>query len=177
MFKFEGKSPAEQFSNLVKIWLLFMIVTFGGCAAGWHLDTPYTEKTSHNATLEVAYSYQGSCDKYHKCIEKWKGRFKVEDGQRYDRDIDGFFYHRFVDEGRQPMAAYITLSKNDMGVETPGWIKFLMFLGVLSVMAAIAGGLGLLFGSIDVEYEQREWEREQEQKERDAKWTAKWGNM
>lgn len=60
MFKFEGKSPAEQFSNLVKIWLLFMIVTFG---------------------------------------------------------------------------------------------------------------------SIDVEYEQREWEREQEQKERDAKWTAKWGNM
>ena len=75
------------------------------------------------------------------------------------------------------MAAYITLSKNDMGVETPGWIKFLMFLGVLSVMAAIAGGLGLLFGSIDVEYEQREWEREQEQKERDAKWTAKWGNM
>lgn len=75
------------------------------------------------------------------------------------------------------MAAYITLSKNDMGVETPGWIKFLMFLGVLSVMAAIAGGLGLLFGSIDVEYKQREWEREQEQKERDAKWTAKWGNM
>jgi hypothetical protein len=170
MFKFEGKSPAEQFANLVKIWLLLLVVTFGSCAAGFKLDAPYTEDVSHNATLEVAYSYQGSCDKYHNCVEKWKGRFKAEDGQRYDREIDGFFYHNFVDKGRQPMPAYITLNKNDQGVETPVWIKFLMSLGILGGFIFIAGGFGLMLGSVDVEYEQRQWEREQESRERNAKW-------
>lgn len=170
MFKFKGKSPAEQFANAVKIWLLVVVVTFGGCTVGFKLDEPYTVDTSHNATLEVAYSYQGSCDKYHVCKEKWKGRFKTEDGQRYDREIDGFFYHNFVDKGRQPMAAYLTLNKNDQGIETPGFIKFLMFLGVIGGFVFLAGGLCLLLTSIEVEYEQGKWERAQESRERNARW-------
>lgn len=170
MFKFEGKSPAEQFANLVKIWLLLLVVTFGSCAAGLKLDAPYTEKTSHNATLELAYSSMQKCGKTASC-EEFMGRFKLEeDGKMYDREIDGFFYHSFVDKGRQPMPAYITLSQNQKGVETPGWIQFLTFMGVIGAMLFIAGGMGLLFGSIDVEYEQRDWERKQEQKERDANW-------
>jgi hypothetical protein len=166
MFKFEGKSPMEKYMNLVKIWALLLVVTFGGCAVGVKLDAPYTEKTSHNATLELAYSTMQKCGKHDSC-EEFKGRFKLEeDGKMYDRDIDGFFYHRFVDEGRKPMAAYITLSPNDKGVETPTFTKFLMFLGVISGFTFLAGGLCLLLGSVDAEYEQRDWEREQERNRR-----------
>jgi hypothetical protein len=168
MFKFEGKSPWQQFINCVKIWLLLLVVTMGSCGTGFTLDAPYTEKTSYNATLEVAYKYSGGCNKHgDSCVEKYKGRFKAEDGQRYDRDIDGFFYHRFVDEGRKEMPAYLTLSKNDMGVDTPGWIQFLMFCGVLCGMIFVAGGLGLLIAFDDAEYAQKDWEREQERKRRE----------
>lgn len=164
------KSPMEKYWVTFKVWALLCVLTFGGCAAGFKLDEPYTEKTSHNATLELAYSSMQKCGKHDSC-EEFKGRFKLsEDGKMYDRAIDGFFYHSFVDGGRKPMAAYITLSKNDKGIETPGYIQFLMFLGILGVLIAIAGGMGLLFGHIDVEYEQREWEREQERKERDKQW-------
>lgn len=161
-------SPKEVFSYILKVWLVLCVLTFGSCSAGFYLDQPYTEKTSHNASLEVAYSTMGRCDKYGSCTEVYKGRLKTEDGQRYDREIDGFFYHRFVDEGRKPMDAYITLSANDQGVETPGWIEFLMFMGVPFAMIFIAGGLGLLFN--DTEYEQREWERKKEREVREFKW-------
>lgn len=170
MFKFEGKSPAEQFANIVKIWLLLCVVTFGGCAAGFHFDKPYTESTSHNATLEQAYSSMQGCGK-HKSCEEFMGRFKLEeDGKMYNREIDGFFYHSFVDKGRQPMAAYITLNKNDKGVETPLWIRLLMFNGALCAFIFLGGGLCLLFGGIDVEYEQRKWDEAKEREERNVKW-------
>jgi hypothetical protein len=165
MFSFEGKSPWAQYMNCVKIWLLLTVITFGGCVAGFKLDAPYTEDTSHNATLEVAYIYNANCNKHgDHCVEKYKGRFMADDGKRYDRDIDGFFYHSFVDKGRQEMPAYITLSKNDMGIGTPGWIQFLMFCGVLCGFIFVAGGICLMLGSVDAEYAQKDWEREQERK-------------
>jgi hypothetical protein len=177
MFKFKGKSPQEQFSNLVKIWFLVVAVTLCGAIAGFKLDAPYTEKTSHNATLELAYSSMQNCGhKGRSSCEEFMGRFKADDGKMYDREIDGFFYHRFVDGGRKPMDAYLTLSLNQQGVESPGYIKFLMSMSVLFGFMFIGGGLGLLFGGIDVEYEQRRWEREQEAREREERFQAKWGN-
>lgn len=170
MFKFAGKSPMQQYMNLVKIWALLLVVTFGGCAAGFHLDEPYSAKTSHNATLELAYSTMQKCGKHNSC-EEFKGRFKLEeDGKMYERDIDGFFYHRFVDEGRKPMAAYITLSPNDKGIETPGFTKFLMFLGVIGGFTFLAGGLCLLLGSIDAEYAEKDYQQAQEYKERNRRY-------
>jgi hypothetical protein len=96
------------------------------------------------------------------------GRFKADDGKYYDREIDGFFYHRFVDEGRKPMDAYITLNKNQMGIDTPVWILVLQFMAIPFTLIFIAGGLGLLFS--ETGYEQREWERKKEREARDAKW-------
>ena len=159
MFKFKGKSPMEQYKNLVKIWLLLCVVTFTSCSVGVKLDEPYTEKTSHNATLELAYSSMQKCGKTTSC-EEFMGRFKADDGKMYDREIDGFFYHRFVDEGRKPMASYLTLSKNQQGIETPGWIKFLLFNGALFGFIFLCGGICLLFGSIDAEYAQKNWEQD-----------------
>ena len=156
------KSPMEKYWITFKVWALLCVLAFGGCAVGFKLDAPYTEATSHNATLELAYSSMQKCGKHDSC-EEFKGRFKLEeDGKMYDREIDGFFYHSFVDKGRKPMAAYITLSKNDKGIESPGYISFLLFLGVIGAILFIAGGMGLLFGHIDVEYEEKEWQRRQE---------------
>lgn len=170
MFKFKGKSPAEQFANMVKIWALLVVVTFAGCSLGVKLDAPYTAKVSHKAELQQAYSTMQKCGKHDSC-EEFIGRFQLEEsGKMYDREIDGFFYHSFVDKGRKPMDAYITLNLNDKGVESPMLNNFLMFLGLLCALIGIAGGLGLALGSIEVEYEQKDWEREQERKERDAKW-------
>lgn len=159
MFKFKGESPAKQFANIVKIWLMFSVLTFGGCVAGFYLDAPYTVKTSHDATLELAYSSMQECgSKGRSSCEVFTGRFKLEEnGKMYDREIDGFFYHRFVDEGRKPMPAYLTMNLNDKGVESPGWIQFLMFNGILFGLIFFAGGLVLLLSSIDVEYEQKRW--------------------
>lgn len=164
MFKFEGKSPMEQFTNLVKIWALLSVILLASCGVGFQLDKPYTEKKSYDATLVNAYSTYKNCGHKgrYEC-EVFKGRFKVAvDGKYYERDIDGFFYNRYIDSGKQDMPAFINLSKNDLGIKTPNYIIFLMIMGVLGGIVTVAGGLGLIFGSIDVEYEQRDWERRRE---------------
>lgn len=171
------RSPMQSFMTLVKVWAILCVVTFSGCFAGIKLDMPYTEKTSHNATLELAYSSMQQCGKAKSC-EEFMGRFKLEeDGKMYDREIDGFFYHSFVDKGRKPMPAYLTLNKNDKGIESPGYIKFLLFLGAIGGFLFLAGGICLLIGGTDVEYEQKRWTEQKEQEERDARWNAKWRNM
>lgn len=118
MFKFEGKSPMEQFTNLLKIWALLCVLTLASCATGVQLDKPYTEKRSYDATLVNAYSTYKNCGHKgrYEC-EVFKGRFKVKaDGKYYEREIDGFFYNNYIEKGKVDMPAYLTLSKNDMGV-------------------------------------------------------------
>ena len=165
---FSDRSPVEQVKFCFKLWAMLCFILLGSCAAGWKLDEPYSTKTSHDATLELAYSSMQKCGKTNSC-EEFMGRFKLkEDGRMVDREIDGFFYHRFVDEGRRPMPAYITLSPNQMGVESPGWIVALMVMGVPGFFLLFVGAILLLCA--DTTYEQRKWEQEQERKERDAKW-------
>jgi hypothetical protein len=161
-------SPVQVFNYILKVWLVLCILTLGSCSAGFYLDQPYTEKVSTEVTLVAAYSSMQKCGKHDSC-EEFTGRFKTADGKTYDRSMDGFFYHRYVDEGKKPMpGAWITLSANDRGIETPGWIKFLMFMGIPFAMIFIAGGFGLLF--TETEYEQREWEHKKEREERELKW-------
>lgn len=153
------RSPMQNYKAALKVWLLLCVLTFGGCSAGFYFDDPYTDKTSQSGTLELAYSSMQSCNKSKSC-EVFTGRFNVN-GKMYDRSIDGFFYHRFVDEGRKPLPAYITLSKNDMGVESPAWVRFLMFLGIPFALIFIVFGLGFLFGYDDAAEAQRKWEYNQ----------------
>lgn len=152
-------SPMQKYKTAIKIWFLLCVLLFGGCSAGFYFDKPYTDKTSHTGTLELAYSSMQACGKSKSC-EVFTGRFDVE-GKMYDRSIDGFFYHRFVDEGRKPLPAYITLSLNDMGVSSPNWITTLMFLGIPFGFIFFAGGLCFMFGECDTREAQTKWEREQ----------------
>lgn len=151
------RSPMQKYKEALKIWSLLCILLFAGCSAGFYFDRPYSEKTSQNGTLQLAYSSMQSCHKSKSC-EVFMGRFDVA-GKMYDRSIDGFFYHRFVDEGRKPIPAYITLSKNDMGEKSPNWIVSLMLLGLPFAIIFIVGGLCFMFGETDVAVAQRSWER------------------
>lgn len=167
---FKEMSPMQAFKYALKVWAILVVVTFAGCSVGFKLDEPYTEKVATEVTLVQAYSSMQRCGKHNSC-EEFNGQFRAADGKLYEREMTGFFYHRYVDEGKKEMpGAYITLSANDRGVETPGWIKFLMFLGVISAILFIVGGTCFLFGSIDTEYAQKDWEREQERLARDEKW-------
>lgn len=166
--KFDDRSPVDQIKVLLKIWAMVCFLLLGSCAVGFHLDSPYTESTSHDATLVQAYSSMQKCGKHDSC-EEFKGRFKLkEDGRIIDREIDGFFYHNYVDGGRKDMAAYVTLSPNQMGVQSPGWIVALMLMGIPGFLIFFVCGFGFLFS--DTDYEQRKWVQEQERKARDAKW-------
>jgi hypothetical protein len=157
-------SPTEVFSAVVKVWLILCILTLGSCAAGFKLDAPYREKVATEVTLVQAYSSMQKCGEHSSC-EEFNGQFRAADGKLYEREMTGFFYHRYIDEGKKEIpGAWITLSANDRGIETPGWIKFLMFMGFPFAIIFVAGGMGILFN--DVEYDQREWERKQREAER-----------
>lgn len=153
------RSPMQKFKIAVKVWALLCVLLFGGCSAGFYFDKPYSDKASQTGTLELAYSSMQSCSKSKSC-EVFMGRFDVA-GKMYDKSIDGFFYHRFVDEGRKPLPAYVTLSPNDMGVQSPSWIVTLMFLGIPCAFIFFCGGFCLMFGEYDTMKAQEEWERHQ----------------
>lgn len=162
-------SPMQMFNRCIKIWLVTTVLLFGGCAVGVHYDAPYTEKVSLDATLVSAYSTMQRCKKSRSC-EEYKGRFTIKGDSTYpsatyDRAIDGFFYHRYVDEGKKPMPAYLTLSQNDRGVKSPTWIIWLIGCGFFGAFVFVVGVICAMFGSIDAEEAQRKWELEQKCKE------------
>lgn len=168
------RSPMETFKIALKVWAILVVVTFGGCSLGFKLDAPYTEMVATEVTLVQAYSSMQRCGKYNSC-EEFTGLFRTKEGTTYERSMTGFFYHNYLDGGKKEIpGAYITLSANNRGVETPGWIKFLMFLGVISAFTFLAGGVCFLFGSIDVEYAQKDWDQRKEREERNAKYGSNW---
>lgn len=167
-------SPMETFKWALKIWAVLLVVTFGGCATGFHFDEPYSSKVSTEATLVQAYSSMQKCGKHNSC-EEFTGLFRTADGKTYTRPMTGFHYHNYLDGGKKEQpGCYITLSANQRGIETPFWIKALMSLGLLGGFLALAGFILLIVGMIDVEYAQKDWEREQERKAREHKYGRNW---
>lgn len=159
-------SPMEVFKLAMKVWLIALVLTLGSCTVGFKLDAPYTDKVATEVTLVQAYSSMQKCGKHNSC-EEFTGLFRAKDGKTYERSMTGFFYHNYLDGGKNEIpGAYITLSANDRGVETPGWIKFLMSMGIAFGFLFIVGGICFLFGSIDAEYAQDEWERKQRSERR-----------
>lgn len=169
MSKVSEMSPKQVVKMIFKIWVVFMLLSLGSCYTGNKLDDPYSVKTSHNATLELAYSSMQKCGKTTSC-EQFMGRFKLEDGTMIDREIDGFFYYRFVEEGRKPLASYVTVSKNQQGIRTPGWIVCLMIFGAFGLIVSAFSFIFFL-GLVDgLDEEEKAWEREQERKARDRRY-------
>lgn len=135
---------------------------------GFNHTSKHVERKPVTVTLVNAYSSMQKCgSKNHYTCEVFTGRFRTADGVYYDRQMDGFFYHRYVDEGRKNIeGASITLSDYDQGYENPWWVSCLIGSGVMSLIALICLGLIAMFNEYDLDEEQRKWEREQREKER-----------
>lgn len=105
---------------------------------------------SRNATLVQAYEYSDKCgSKGRYNCSAYKGRFLVEPEHVYvTQKIDGFFYHNFIDKGAQPMAAYVSVNKLDLGAKEPPhlWVwemfRVIGFIGGLAVF--FIGGISCL---------------------------------
>ena len=129
---------------------------FGGLAfwamlffAGQHMyaQTDYLRKdVSRDATLVQAYEYDDRCGhKGRYNCSAYKGRFLVEPEHVYvTQEIDGFFYHRYVDKGRVDMPSYVSVNKLDLGAKEPKWTTF---WGILKFIGC-AGFFMWIFGSI-----------------------------
>lgn len=157
-------SPRQKWNRFVKVYLLVVALLFGGgIYAVMNTDT-HRDKKPVEVTLTNAYSSMQHCgSKGRYSCEVFTGRFRTADGVVYQREMDGFFYHRYVDEGRKDIqGASITLSDYDKGYENPWYINWMMGGGVFALVALFCLFFIGLIAEYDVDDAQRKWEREQE---------------
>ena len=166
-------SPKEQFARFVKAYLVAFLLFVGMACWGISDTMPHSEKRSTEVTLINAYSSMQKCGgKNNYSCEVFVGRFRTADGVVYQREMDGFFYHRYVDEGRKDIpGAYITLSDYDQGYENPWYVSWGIGVGIAMSFIMLFGSIFLAFAAdFDVPEAQRKWERKIEEEERRKKY-------
>lgn len=134
-------------------WALILAcaLSFGACYSMWNTTSNYRERVSRDATLISAYEYGDRCGyKGSARCSAWKGRFLIKgEDVVVDKDIDGFFYHNFVDKGRQSMPAYVTVSPEELGHKAPRsawWWGFFTFASAaVGIMIMMMGALMSVF--------------------------------
>lgn len=135
----------------VYISALIIFLIMGFCGRYIYMQSNHLRvDVSRTATLVQAYEYDDRCGhKGRYNCSAYKGRFLVEPEHKYiTQSIDGFFYHNYVDKGRKDMAAYVTVSKIDLGAKEPRytWLwEFMMIFGfIVGVAVFIVGGITCL---------------------------------
>lgn len=161
-------SPKEQFARFIKGYVIVFILAVASCVFSIWYSAPHGEKHPVEVTLINAYSSMQKCgSKGHYTCEVFTGRFRTADGTIYVREMDGFFYHRYVDEGRKDIeGASITLSDYDRGYELPSVVFWMGIIGGLLGFVQFFGFIFMPLMEYDVNDAQREWEREREEEER-----------
>lgn len=121
--------------NPVKLWLASLI--FFVTVSCWGL---YADKKVAYLSVEKEYSAQ-LIEAYKTLVytsengrEVFIGRFKLADGFLADREIDGFFFQKFVRGGEKPLAAIIKMTPINFGQSSPLWIDQLRFWGFISII-------------------------------------------
>lgn len=137
-----------------KVWLSSLVLMATFWLTGFHMYSTTDHlriQVSRNATLVQAYEYDERCgSKGRYNCSAYKGRFLVEPEHVYvTKEIDGFFYHSYVDKGRKDMASYVSVSKIELGKKIPdgvAWWRELMIFGcVFFVSIFFFGGIMCLF--------------------------------
>lgn len=130
--------------------VVWFVVALGGTAM-YKTSDHMRVKVSRDATMVQAYEYDERCgSKGRYNCSAYKGRFLIEPEHIYiNREIDGFFYHHYVDNGRKDMASYVTVSKMDLGAKNPPyydlWVVLMIGGWMMLVIWFIAVGVGCLF--------------------------------
>lgn len=145
-------------SNYWKGWfagIAVLLVMFFGSVHVLSTTEHLREKKSRTVSMVAAYEYLDKCGHKgrYEC-SAWKGRFHVmPENKMVTRPIDGFFYHKFIENGSQPLSAYVPLSKVDLGVKEPKSVSWANAFAFFSFMAGIiwffvGGFIGLFDSSV-----------------------------
>lgn len=87
----------------------------------YHTTSYLREIKSYPVTLTEAYSSTLNVGKGNT-QEVFRGRFfHAESNLLLDRSIDGFYYQRFLDGGKKPLAGTLQLSRLDLGEKEPAY--------------------------------------------------------
>lgn len=157
----KSRSPMEKFKLACKIFIgviaLMLVLGFAGC----HENGKHTNKYSHDVTLVDAYSSMQNCGhKGRYSCEVFTGRFVDSEGRTFDREMDGFFYHRYLEQGRKDIVgASITVTDYNLGYKSPKYVVIFMIIGFLGLVSLVIGVITYPFIEMDVDDSQREWER------------------
>lgn len=156
----EKKRELDELWKMTKItiWgcLIAMFLGLSSCK-GWDvLSDPYTDKQTVKATLELAYEYNDRCGKSRYC-SKYMGRFKEEaTGEMWNRNIEGWNYHSFVQNGRKPEPGWtLQISQIDRGKKVPPLVEtlavfgFLLFVGGFIALVSFTINYGIEKDSFD----------------------------
>lgn len=135
-----------------KIHAMIVIVFLSLIAIGayFYNATSYLrEIKSYPVTLTEAYSSTLNVGKSNT-QEVFRGRFfHAESNLLLDRSIDGFYYQRFLDGGKKPLAGTLQLSRIDLGEKEPSYAIIFFTLGFTSVVGLFLYGLLVLFGAFN----------------------------
>lgn len=135
-----------------KIHAMIVIVFLSLIAIGayFYNATSYLrEIKSYPVTLTEAYSSTLNVGKGNT-QEVFRGRFfHAESNLLLDRSIDGFYYQRFLDGGKKPLAGTLELSRIDLGEKEPAYAVNFFILGFTSVVGLLLYGLLALFGAFN----------------------------
>ena len=142
-------TKAQKFAAL----FVFLILLFGTGYVSYNDTLPLREKSWRDATLVQAYEYGDRCGKYTEC-SAWKGRFLLEPEHIYvNKDLDGFDYHTYVDNGRKDKPMLVNVSATELGAKLPWWtpISFMLMVaaGFFLVVSTVVLIVELLFGDWD----------------------------
>lgn len=114
-----------------------------GCGYFYKSSSDMREKHITAVTLIEAYSTTVNVGKSNT-KEVYRGRFfHKESNLLLDRSIDGFYYHRFLDGGKKPLAGTLELSRVELGEKEPKYTTDALALGSTGFMM---GCLYLLIG-------------------------------
>lgn len=107
-----------------KIHAMIVIAFLSIIALGayfYHTTSYLREIKSYPVTLTEAYSSTLNVGKGNT-QEVFRGRFfHAESNLLLDRSIDGFYYQRFLDGGKKPLAGTLQLSRLDLGEKEPAY--------------------------------------------------------
>lgn len=139
----------KAFRNWLFILVATIALSIASCVPSSSRDYEITGRTTnYDATLVEAYSSSKNCGhKGHYNCEVFMGKLQLSDGSTVVREIDGFFYYKFIDKGKQPLPAYVALTKADFGATVGlAWV-ILQILGFLLVGVAL---IILMYGLVEL---------------------------
>lgn len=130
--------------------LVFLLVTLIVGAAVYDSTSDYREKTTYEVTMTDAYSSVVNVGKTSN-KQIFRGRFlHVASNKVFDRDIDGFFYNKFLDNGKKPLPATVSLTRIDLGEQPPAYMNIAFISSSLSCIMLIVLVLFFLLGGIEL---------------------------